>query len=154
MSEISPFDQINEHYLDLIRMFELSYNTSYKNCMSITLTLNPKLYKYCSITQYELSVLEVKSLLHQLSESLCSVELTAVGNIHYHIIAHEKDKFRWISFFNKLRKKSRVFGFNSHKSINCAEHLHVSLMYLIKDLDETAKTLHNKNYKPSLFFRI
>lgn len=118
----------------------------------ITITIKPRLYKYQSITQYEMTY----NMIHNVIEtfSMCfamSVELTSQGNIHYHAIMRFRDKFNRISFINKVRKM-REAGYMkiTENAIIYEESLSRSCIYLIKDYDTTSRILHTSNYKPTL----
>lgn len=126
-------------YIGRIRMF--------------TFTLSNKLYKYSSITQYELTKNDINSMLSTSgSRYVLSTELTEVGNVHYHAIVYFNDNYSQISFINKLKKK-RNFGFYHIKNkIESREALKRTCEYLLKDVTTTMKVLHNSNYKPEIIY--
>ena len=119
------------------------------NSYFTTITLPPKLYKYSSITQYELTFHEINKILSQTTEHyLIMTELTSLGNIHYHCIVKCTDKPRLILLINTLKKKRGLIGYSHFKAID-GGHENV-IKYLIKDVENTTKILHTCNYKPVL----
>lgn len=120
------------------------------HCMSFTVTLKPKLYTFQSITQYEMTHLELMRALSHVSEYVWVAELTKTGNLHYHFVVCDKCKVSIVCLINKLRK-FRVFGFYKAIPINNFDHLTKTLMYLLKDLKDTMQILYTANYRPILF---
>lgn len=104
----------------------------------LTITLKPKLYKYSSITQLELTNNVLFNILYRHTIDFAVVsEHTQNANIHYHCVISFRDKHDTIALINFL-KKSKDFGFIKldkcvHNIIRCAE-------YMTKDLYITART--------------
>lgn len=123
----------------------------YDSIAMITLTLKPKLYKYQSLTQYELTVHDIKVLMYSLTNRyVLSTELTSNGNIHYHVIAGFRDKYQRVMLINKMRR-NRKLGFHKFSNdIVKAEDLASTVDYIIKDIKTTKRILHNTNYKPDI----
>lgn len=121
------------------------------NTHLLTITLKPKLFKFQSITQYEITVNEVKKILSNSSACLMSTELTIQGCIHYHAIVRFRNDYNRVFVINQL-KKCRLLGFIHIKPdpINTLEKMHRSYNYLMKDIALTMKVLHNSNYKPEI----
>lgn len=115
-----------------------------------TLTLQPKLYKYTTMTQFEMTHLEVQHIISSCARSctILSTEITQQGNIHYHFICCFEEKHHKVALINKLKKK-RLLGFvNVSPDITCIQEANRALIYLFKDAKTTAKILHSENYKP------
>lgn len=119
------------------------------HCYAITITLPPKLYKFQSITQYEMTKSHIDSICKLCYQSLSVPELTKSGNIHYHLVVQGRDKINIIHVINKIRR-NRMFGFYKEKEINCEKMLRCELNYLIKDIKETQRVLHTPNNRPDL----
>lgn len=135
----------------LYHMTDTFHFCSKENIMvMVTITLNPKMYKYKSFTQYEISINEVRRLCDTLSYRYVFVpELTAQGNIHYHVLARFHTRLQEITFVNKTKSKSPIFGF-SKLSKPCSELSEVNrcLHYMFKDLELSRKILTHGQYKP------
>lgn len=117
----------------------------------VTITLKPKLYKYQSLTQFELTHLDIESCLYRHSTAYMSVELTSDGNVHYHAICHFGTKLQRIHMMNMF-KKNRQIGFVkiTPNPIESLESLTRSAHYLVKSISDTSKVLHSSNYKPDI----
>lgn len=75
----------------------------------VTITLSPKLYKYSSTTQYELTIGELRQLFETSAARWAIVpELTDKGNIHYHGWIVLETKYAYILFLNKLKRKKSL----------------------------------------------
>jgi hypothetical protein len=107
----------------------------------ITITIKPKLYKYTSHTQFDLTWVHVHCVLMRAYESIFVAEHTKQGNIHYHAM-FKGDNMAFMSIINGL-KKDRMLG-----------HIHVSppfdgglackaraYIYMCKDVNDTMKQL-------------
>lgn len=117
----------------------------------ITITLNPKLYKYQAITQYEIVHNELVEKMRLFEKFAMSVELTNNGNIHYHAIVKSTDKLNRVTFYNKIKKLRKIGRTHTTpQPIDTMDQLKRSALYLIKDVDVTRKVLHTNNYKPHL----
>lgn len=115
----------------------------------ITITLKPDLYKYSSITQYEMTVNAVKEILAKYNNYYVMVaEHTADANIHYHAMIVPRDRYANIALINKL-KKGRLFGFIKQNSEPVIERQR-TFNYLKKELFYTQKTLSTPHYKPEV----
>lgn len=103
----------------------------------MTITLKPKLYKYSSLTQLELTNNVVFGYLYAcVDDFICVAEHTANGNIHYHAII-QASKSQKILLINKL-KKERLLGFiklepdTIRNPLKCSE-------YITKDVVSNSK---------------
>lgn len=112
----------------------------------LTVTLKPKLYKYCSITQLELTNNIVFGLLYRCTDSFVVVaEHTKAGNIHYHAIICLKSDYQKIHLINSLKKRKEL-GFihvDSNPVINPKD---VS-EYLTKDLYTNHQIFRKNSWK-------
>jgi len=121
------------------------------NLVFFTLTLRPKVYHYQAITQYELSYHRVKEHITRYT-SKCDyvVELTKDCNIHFHGVCLFRDTLQRLCFVDVTRK-SRLMGYvKINPPIEDNASLHRVVNYLLKDIKDTMKLLHNSRYKPSL----
>lgn len=117
-----------------------------RNCTQpyfLTVTLKPKLYKYSSVTQLELTNHDLFTILYQTTASYhCVAEHTTAGNVHYHIIFDTINSHSAILLINRL-KKNKNYGFvkldkDISNQLKCAE-------YMTKDLYSTAKIFTSVN---------
>lgn len=107
----------------------------------ITITLKPKLYKYSSVTQFELTKHDIGMAICASSSDFCMIpEHTAVGNIHYHAWFKPSNDLSTITLMNKL-KKMRNVGFIklTPEKIESNDSITRSYNYMNKDLDKTIK---------------
>lgn len=119
----------------------------------LTITLKPHLYKFNSLTQYEMTVNYVKAILKHASSYYCSTELTVQANVHYHSIVQFSNKVQMMRVINML-KRNKYFGF-IHLNSRCIESLDQlkrSANYMCKELSDTTKVMHTSNYKPLIVF--
>lgn len=124
-----------------------------KDTVALTVTLPPKLYKYCCNTQYDMTYNTINSICSIAYDYAGVVELTKAGNVHFHFVLRYRDKCNLITIVNKL-KKNRLFGFYCLKQIMSDDQLLYEINYLFKELNVTKRILHTSNYKPNLFFNI
>lgn len=130
----------------------MSFNSREVLVTMVTITLNPKVYKYKSFLQYEMTINEMRRLCdNQTYRYVMVPELTKQGNIHYHCLCRFQTRLQEITFINKTKTKSPLFGFSkvskpceSLKSVNQCIH------YMFKDLVLTRKVLTYANYKPKI----
>lgn len=124
-----------------------------RNCRKahfLTVTLKPKLYKFSSITQLELTNHDLYHILYGTTASYhCVAEHTQAGNVHYHILFDTLNEYSAIMLINKL-KKHRSFGFvkldkDIHDLIKCAE-------YMTKDLYNTCKIFTSVNGRKPYYY--
>lgn len=103
--------QDNEYYRETFNEYsqKLKFKLS-ELLVFVTITIKPKLYKYQSTTQYELTFPEIRTILHNTSDVIGNVELTNDGNIHYHAIVLFQSKLQRITFLNTA-KRNRSLGF-------------------------------------------
>lgn len=110
-----------------------------------TITLKPKLYKYSSVTQYELTY---GILLHHLIQTVQDFEFvpehTQQGNIHYHGWVYDSNPLQKINLLNKL-KRERSFGFIklTPDIIINEDQIQRTHKYMCKDFEDTKKLLKN-----------
>lgn len=108
-----------------------------------TITLKPKLYKYSSVTQYELTYGTIQ---HHLMTTVQDFEFvpehTQQGNIHYHGWIYDNNPLQRINLLNKL-KRDRTLGFikMTPEVIITNEQIKRSHDYLCKDYVNTRKLL-------------
>lgn len=109
----------------------------------VTLTLKPKMYKYSSKTQFEITSGDVYDIINRSSvQFVCIPEHTAVGNVHYHAVVLFRDKSNVIMFNNKVKKiKSLGMTKITPTPIESLEQLNRSCEYLFKELDLTKKCI-------------
>lgn len=144
--EIQEFDPSNTP-ADIPSFMDLDCNL--KDYMALTITLKPKLYTYQTITQYEMTINYISSILRQAKSGTYVTEITKAGNIHYHAVIKTRDKSNGIYIINAIRK-NRLIGFYKVKEIKDSKHLEDEFKYLHKDIKETARILHTRNYKPDI----
>lgn len=111
---------------------------NYPTCKFLTITLKPKIYKYSSITQLELTNYTVFEILQNTSDKyVCIAEHTQVGNVHYHALVYHQQSFQLVSTLNKL-KKCKYIGFiqTNGKPI---EEITKCSEYMVKSLEENKK---------------
>lgn len=140
-------------YTDLYKYVKEDYIPS-DDLWFITITLCPKTFKYSAVTQYEMTVNEVRTIMEAwCSQYTLTVELTDAGNVHYHAIAKILTKTQRIRIIESCKKK-RVLGFIKINTlpINMDEMLHKSCNYIIKELDKTTEIIKRGCYKPELLF--
>lgn len=113
------------------------------NSWFVTITLPPKLYKYSSVTQYELTYGEIQHIMYSCCADFeCIPEHTQQGNLHYHgwfTVAEVTSK---ILLMNKL-KRSRQLGFIklTTEPIITDESIRKTHTYMIKEYKDTKKIL-------------
>lgn len=130
-----------------VKWVELLRDT--KGLWFITITLKPKLYKYSSVTQYEMSVNIVEAILRNHTDSYVLVtELTASANIHYHAIIQIRDKYQMCTLLNKI-KRVRELG-NSKVNDKPVVELQRTFEYMLKEVNVTRKVISTPNYKPEV----
>lgn len=111
-----------------------------KETYFLTITLKPYLYKFGSITQFELTQLTVANLLYKATKDFIMVaEHTQSGNIHYHIVLAFSSSLQRILLVNTL-KKNRMIGFIKLDPQPVREALKV-MEYMTKDLYTTLKAV-------------
>lgn len=117
-----------------------------------TITLKPRLYKFQALTQYELTINDLRKLLMgSCTKSCYSVELTDAGNVHYHGIALFRDRIRRLCFIDQV-KRAKSFGFVklTNNAIETKDQLTRSICYISKDLATTTKIICRKGWNPPL----
>lgn len=140
--------------IEVSHITEVYHPVEYVNTLKwlfITITLKPKLYKYSSVTQFELTRLDVESIfLSSNVKADFSVELTEQGNVHYHAVICSPDKFKAIHAINKF-KRNRAFGHIHIKPIGSQQEYERAINYIQKDIEGTKKILHTSNFKPEIY---
>lgn len=121
------------------------------NLLFVTVTLKPKLFKYQSLTQYELTKNEFTHLLQITTDkSVWVVELTKDGNVHYHFMALVHSKFHRFNMINKFKAK-QIFGFiKVSNSVESEDSLNRVAQYLTKEIEVTQRVLHRPGYNPTV----
>lgn len=119
------------------------------NTYFITITLKPKLYKYSSGTQFDISKPEVDKLLYSVYEYVSVAEMTVEGNCHWHAICRFSNDLNRIRFIDCV-KKNRTLGYIkvTPKPVDSKESLDRAFQYMKKDVSTTTSLLHTANYKP------
>lgn len=120
----------------------------------VTVTLPPKLFKYSAITQYEMTINELRSIFATWTDQFTlTVELTTAGSVHYHALAKIPTKLQIFRFIEAIKKK-RVLGFMkiNNTPVHLDEMLKKSCNYLIKDLHVTKEIIRRGTYTPDLLF--
>lgn len=109
-----------------------------KESYFITVTLKPKLYKFTSITQFELTHSEIIHIMDRhAADYVVATEHTKQGNIHYHVVAYIPSTAQKITMINML-KKNRLFGFIKFDPKPITHRLQC-VEYMTKDLYQTLK---------------
>lgn len=133
-------DVINQIYS------KMDIHSDHMHLSFITVTLRPKLYKYSSVTQLELS----NNILYNILDTYCVdwacvAEHTGGGNIHYHAIVLYLGSAA-LSMINTIKKNKNFGMIKFDKSIN---NLNRAKDYVLKSLNETRKVCHGNNgHKP------
>lgn len=128
----------------------IEYLRSCRHAHFLTVTLKPKLYKFSSITQLELTNNDLFHILYGSTASYhCVSEHTSSGNVHYHILFDTINEYSAIMLINKL-KKHRSFGFvkldkDIHDLVKVSE-------YMTKDLYNTAKIFTSVNGRKPYYY--
>jgi len=109
----------------------------------LTITLPPKMHKYSSQTQYELTAFDYLRIIDNSVVQITVPELTKIGNIHYHTVIKFRDVNNKFTIINQLKKK-RGLGFIHLKidPIDTQDKLINSLVYLNKDIITTTKQIN------------
>lgn len=117
------------------------------NSLFFTITLKPKLYKYSSITQLELTNMKLFHLIYSCCRHYIVVaEHTKQGNVHYHAIVDVDDLSKMLLL--NLLKKQKEFGFIKMDP-NQIVHKKACAEYLCKSLRDNKKIFHaSPNHKP------
>lgn len=114
--------------------------------MFVTVTVSPKLYKYSSTTQFEMTCHELECLLKSQSSAFqCVPELTWNGNVHYHAWVKFDNKDRIITFVNKVKRLHHKFGFTKINNDVIIERERVA-NYMLKEYKITNKAI--KSVRP------
>lgn len=111
--------------------------------MFLTITLQPKLYKYSSVTQFELTHGLIEHIFEQTVDDFEMIpEHTGQGNIHYHAWFKFSRDPQKILAMNKLRR-TRSLGFIklTPDRILTDEGIKKVHNYMNKDFDTTRKGL-------------
>lgn len=107
----------------------------------LTVTIKPKLYKYSSTTQYDLTVGELAHILETCCKDYaCFPELTERSNIHWHGWITFRDRLNQHTFVNKC-KTNKMLGMIkiNDQVITDTNRTHA---YIIKDLQLTYKVIN------------
>lgn len=109
----------------------------------LTVTLKPKLYKYSSITQLEVTNHTLYGILYTTADDfLCVAEHTKQGNIHYHAIVNCSTKYSKILMLNKLKKAKEIGFIKFDDEINSITK---TAEYMVKDVIENKKIFQSVN---------
>lgn len=136
-----------KHPTEIQRYFDYDQNMC---SLLMTITLKPKMYKFNSITQFELTRLVIQDILESSCIKYMSIaELTVQGNVHYHVVVKSQDKMTVCHVINRL-KRERKFGHMHFSQIKCKASHERACNYLLKDLQQTKKVLHTQNFKPNI----
>lgn len=108
----------------------------------VTLTLPPKMYKYASITQWEITSGVISDIFMQWGGIIVVPELTHDANIHYHGIIKFHDVVKKCQFIDKC-KRNRDIGYIkvTKNPLIKLEEWQRAIYYLLKDLPDTHKVL-------------
>lgn len=113
-----------------------------KGSYFITVTLKPKLYKYPSTTQFEMTACQLEVYANQYATNFDILpELTNEGNIHYHGWLLFPDNLHKFKFQDKV-KKDKNLGFikiNTEPIIDCQRVAE----YMTKSFDITSKIVRS-----------
>lgn len=131
------YNEINESVIQQL--------ANYKQTGFLTVTLSPKLYKYSSVTQLELTNNILYKLLYKNTAHYTIVaEHTKQCNIHYHALVSFTDSGpQQIGLLNKLRSQ-KLFGFVKFDS-SIGDNVK-ACNYLTKDIYDTIEVF--KSVKP------
>lgn len=110
----------------------------------MTVTLKPKVYKYSTTTQFELSVQELEHICILHSTAFAFVpEITKQGNVHYHGWITFFDTLNKIHFINNIKKRHNMLGFLKIND-QPIEEVDRTYQYIIKELKPiTAKAINS-----------
>lgn len=136
-------------HIDLLSHMTDAYSfASIDNICMITVTLSPKLYKYKSFTQYEITINELRKLCdNQTERYVFTPEVTQAGNIHYHVLCRFNTRLQKITMINKL-KGNKLFGFSKISNpCDNYERVNTTLAYILKDTSMTQKVLTAGSYR-------
>lgn len=111
----------------------------------ITITLKPKLYKFSSITQFELSFPYVHHVLDQ-RDCIFVAEHTNQGNIHYHAM-FEGNGYGFVSTINQLKKCKSLGHVHISPLLQGDMQRIRSYLYMCKSLVDNLKLLHQVRHK-------
>jgi hypothetical protein len=113
-------------------------------CYFLTVTLKPKLYKFSSVTQLELSNNILYNELYKNTLDYWVVsEHTGMCNVHYHSIVTFRDEACKIQLVNKL-KKNKELGFIKLDS-KPIQNMRACCEYMTKELYNTMKVFTSVN---------
>lgn len=111
----------------------------------ITITLKPKLYKYSSTTQYELSYGTIQHILHTTVQDYEVVpEHTKDGNLHYHAWIYSSNPCAKILCLNRLKRDRSLGYIKLTPEIIIKEDQIIRVQeYLCKEFSYTVKILRS-----------
>jgi len=129
---------------------ELAMSHSGRNQFSITITLNPRMYKFCAEDQYDMTaeaLYEYFRLKSPFAKYTFVAELTPMScNIHYHGIVEFTNKSlcetqarKWLA---DLFRNNKIYG---HKcKLDLITELPKWIEYILKDKDKTKKVINRR----------
>lgn len=126
-----------------------------ENTYFVTITLKPKIYKFLTVTQFDITRLHLVEQLSKHTDKFILVpEVTKLGNIHYHAIIHNSRGI--VSFINAIKKQYKNnIGFMkvTPNPLDNKESLDRAYEYLVKDLHVTSNYITNLplSYDESFF---
>lgn len=108
----------------------------------VTITLDPKSYKFCASVQHDMTVNFIETLLYDTCSNFqCTPELTEDGNVHYHAWLIFNDITSRMIFIDRI-KRNRLLGFMKiNKEVIAEEHVGRVQEYLCKSFDITCKVI-------------
>lgn len=120
-------------------------------CYFFTITLRPKIFKYSSITQLELTLADIaKKLYRYTSHFVIVAELTKQGNVHYHAICSFSEAYRKNLMVDAF-KKDKICGF-IHTDGNVIEDMKRVADYITKDVYNTIRVIRqHRGYIPRFY---
>lgn len=111
---------------------------------ALTVTLNPKLYRFKPSEQYRLTQLGLDQMFEKTEWKISIIpEVTQNYNIHYHCIvsAYNIKKYKKgvvYSIHNKFRKMKHLYGYIYLKPIT---EFHIWQEYMVKDIEKTKQII-------------
>lgn len=148
-----PYSFVERAREDII--FSKQHMPVSENTYFITVTLKPKVYKFLTATQFDITRLHLIEQLHKHTDKFIIVpEVTKLGNVHYHGIIHSSRGI--VSFINAIKKQGKNnIGFMkvTPNPLDSKENLDRAYEYVTKDLNITGNYINNMplSYDESFF---
>lgn len=108
---------------------------------AVTVTLNPKIYRFDATHQFDVTFHKLDQLLDATKIKVCIAELTKNANIHYHLIYEDVISEMKLNKLlkDKVRDKKCDYGFCHVKQIDDEPGW---IAYLLKNIRETTELIN------------